>query len=96
MIGALEAVKVSPVSMTVRMYEVIGDPPLSAGTVNVTIALSSPRVAVTAVGASGIEAGMIAFEVGEMLVPAAFVAVAWNLYVVPFVRPVMVQLVAGE
>jgi hypothetical protein len=39
---------------------------------------------------------MIAFEVGDVLVPAELVATAWNLYVVPFVNPVIVQLVAGE
>jgi hypothetical protein len=61
------------------MYEVIGDPPLSAGAVNVTVALSSPRIAVTAVGDPGIDAGMIAFEVGDVLVPAALVAIALNL-----------------
>jgi hypothetical protein len=72
-------VKVSPVSITVKIYEVIGDPPLSAGAVKVTTALSSPRVAVTAVGASGIEAGTIEFEVGDVLVPAELVATAWNL-----------------
>ena len=57
----------------------IADPPLSAGAVKVTVAVSSPRVAVTAVGTPGIDAGMIALESGEVLVPAELVATAWNL-----------------
>jgi hypothetical protein len=64
--------------------------------VKVTVALSSPRCAVTAVGAPGIDAGTIELERGEVLVPAEFVAIAWNLYVLPLVSPVMVQLVDGE
>ena len=73
----------------------MADPPLSAGGVNATTALSSPRVAVTAVGASGIEAGIIAFDGADVVVPAELVAVAINLYVSPFVNPVITQLVAG-
>jgi hypothetical protein len=41
------------------------------------------------------EAGVIEFESDDVDVPAAFVALAWNLYVFPFVRPVITQLVAG-
>jgi hypothetical protein len=78
-IGELVLVNVSPVSTTVSVYEVIGVPPLSAGAANVTVAVSSPRVAVTVVGASGIEAGIIELERPEVEVPAAFVATAWNL-----------------
>ena len=61
------------------MYEVIGEPPLSAGATKVTVAVSSPRVAVTVVGASGIEAGIIELDKADVVVPAAFVAIAWNL-----------------
>ena len=57
----------------------ITDPPSSAGGVKATIALSSPRVAVTAVGTSGIEAGIIAFDGDDVVAPAEFVAVAINL-----------------
>ncbi len=78
-IGELVLVNVSPVSTTVSVYEVIGVPPLSAGAANVTVAVSSPRVAVTVVGAPGIEAGIIELERLEVVVPAAFVATAWNL-----------------
>jgi hypothetical protein len=77
------------------VYEVIGEPPLSAGAAKVTVAVSSPRVAVTVVGASGIEAGIIELDKADVVVPAAFVATAWNLYVVPFVKPVITQLTAG-
>ena len=73
----------------------IGDPPLSAGAANETVAVSSPRIAVTVVGAPGIDAGTIEFESVDVVVPAALVALAWNLYVFPFVRPVITQLVAG-
>jgi hypothetical protein len=61
------------------VYEVIGDPPLSAGATKVTVAVSSPRVAVTVVGASGIDAGVIELDSPDVVVPAAFVATAWNL-----------------
>jgi hypothetical protein len=74
---------------------VIGDPPLSAGAAKLTVAVSSPRTAVTVVGAPGIDAGMVEFESVEVVVPAALVALAWNLYVSPFVSPVITQLVAG-
>ncbi len=55
------------------------EPPLSLGGVKATVAVSSPRVAVTAVGAPGIEAGTIALDGEEVVEPAAFVAVAINL-----------------
>ena len=73
----------------------IGVPPLSAGAAKVTVAVSSPRTAATVVGAPGIDAGMIEFESDEVVLPAELVAVALNLYVSPFVRPVITQLVAG-
>ena len=73
----------------------IAEPPSSAGATNVTVAVSSPRVAVTVVGAPGIAAGVIELESEDVVVPAAFVAVARNLYVLPLVRPVITQLVAG-
>ena len=57
----------------------ITEPPLSVGGVKATVAVSSPRVAVTAVGAPGIEAGTIALDGEEVVEPAAFVAVAINL-----------------
>ena len=55
------------------------EPPLSLGGVKATVAVSSPRVAVTAVGSPGIEAGTIALDGEEVVDPAAFVAVAINL-----------------
>jgi hypothetical protein len=61
------------------VYEVIAEPPLSAGAAKVTVAVSSPRVAVTVVGGPGIEAGTIALDGAEVVEPAAFVAVAMNL-----------------
>jgi hypothetical protein len=50
-----------------------------------------PPIALTLVGAPGTVAGVIELLVlDEMLVPAVFVAVTMNVYVVPLVRPVIV------
>jgi hypothetical protein len=47
------------------------------------------------VGTPGLDAGTIELDGDEVVDPAAFVAVAINLYVSPFVNPVITQLVAG-
>ena len=53
----------------------IGLPPVFAGGVNVTVAWAFPAVAVTAVGASGADAGVTLFDGADGgLVPIALVA----------------------
>ena len=55
------------------------------------VACPFPAVAVPIVGAFGVVAGTTELLVPDaVLVPNAFVAVTVNVYVVPFVRPVMV------
>ena len=83
-------VAVNPPGLDVTVYEVILDPPLFPGAEKVIVAWPLPRVAVPIVGASGVVAGVTALDaLDALLVPAAFVAVTVNVYVVPFVRPVM-------
>jgi hypothetical protein len=75
----------------VTVYVVIAEPPFELGALNVTVASPLPAVAVPIVGASGTVAGTIELLVADaVLVPTAFVAVTVNVYVVPFVRPVMI------
>jgi hypothetical protein len=72
------------------VYEVIAEPPLLAGGVNDTVACPFPTVAVPIIGALGTVAGTTELLVADaVLVPTALVAVTVNVYVVPFVRPVM-------
>jgi len=62
------------------------------------VAAASAAVAVTALGAAGTPApdGVTGFEFEDAgPVPTSFVAVTVKVYVVPFVRPEMVALVAG-
>jgi hypothetical protein len=75
---------------------VIALPPLDVGGVRVTVAVSSPTVAINDVGAPGTVAAITAIDTVEVSeIPIAFVAVATYLYSVPFVSPLTVQLVAG-
>ena len=91
MIGDEAPYATNPPVLEVTAYEVIADPPSELGGVNVIVASPLPRVAVPIVGASGTVAGTTEFDVAEeILVPFAFVAVTVNVYVVPFVRPVIV------
>jgi hypothetical protein len=77
------------------VYDVMAEPPLLTGGVNVIVASPLPRTAVTLVGAFGVVAGVIELLVDdEELVPFAFVAVTVNVYIVPLVRPVIKVLVA--
>jgi hypothetical protein len=56
--------------------------------------VDSNEVAATPVGAPGTVDGVAEFDATEAaLVPALFVAVTVNVYEVPFVRPVTVQVV---
>ncbi len=75
-----EVETVAPVWTTVTVYPVIGVPPVLPGAVQVTVALASPAIAETPVGAPGTSAGTIATDATEaVLVPAAFVAVTVNV-----------------
>jgi hypothetical protein len=63
--------------------------------VNETVAEPFPATAFTPVGASGFPAGVTADEVVPLEVPVELVAVALNVYAVPFVRGEIEQDVAG-
>ncbi len=77
--------------LDVTVYDVIDEPPLLTGAVKVTVACPLPAVAVPIVGASGTVEGVTELDTADaVLVPTAFVAVTVKVYVVPFVRPVMV------
>ena len=90
-IGDEPPVALKPPVFEVTVYEVIADPPLLAGALNVIVACPFPAVAVPIVGAPGTVAGTTALLVfDEILVPTLFVAVTVNVYVVPFVNPVTV------
>ena len=55
------------------------------------VACPLPAVALTLVGAPGTPIGVTEFDaVDDALVPAAFVAVTLNVYVVPLLKPVIV------
>jgi hypothetical protein len=89
-IGDDPPVAVAPV-LDVTVYDVIAEPPVLAGAVNVTVALPFPYTAETFVGEPGVVAGVTALDaVEDALVPIALVAVTVNVYAVPFVRPVIV------
>ena len=60
----------------VTVYEVISEPPLSAGAFHATVAASPPGVAATLVGALGMLIGVTDADGGDGgLVPKVFVAV---------------------
>jgi len=65
-----------PPGEAVAVYDVIGEPPLEAGGVNVTVACVFPAVAVPIVGGPGTAAGVTLFVGGDAgPVPTALVAV---------------------
>ena len=67
---------VRPPGEDVAVYEVIGEPPVDAGGVKVTVACEIPAVAVPIVGGPGTAAGVTLFEGADAgPVPTAFVAV---------------------
>ena len=69
--------------------------PFAAGAVHVTTRRPSPRVATTFVGTPGIAVGVTDADGAEAAdAPTAFVALTENVYAVPLVRPVTVQVVA--
>ena len=66
--------------LEVTVYEVIVEPPLLTGALNVIVASPFPRVAVPIVGAPGVVAGTIELVVAEATpVPAELVAVTVNV-----------------
>ena len=71
----------------------IAEPPVDGGAVHDTTAWVLPETPDTAVGAPGPVAGVTAEETPE-LQPTLFVAFTVNVYAVPLVRPVTVQVVA--
>ena len=69
----------------------IADPPSDDGAVQLTPTCPLPRVAVNPVGAPGIVAGLARMDEEGGPLPTTFVATTVNEYVVPFVRPEIVQ-----
>jgi len=70
--------------------------PLAPAPENEIVAWPSPMVAESDVGGVGKPAGIAAAEVADATpVPMLFIAFAVNVYEVPFVSPVILQLVAG-
>ena len=75
----------------------IADPPSLDGTVQVMLIVPPVPVPLTPEGADGTPAGVTDAELveAEVELPAVFVAVAVNVYAVPFVNGAIVQLVPG-
>ena len=75
------------------------EPPVEAGAVHdveMVVALAAtPGVSVTAVGAPGAATAVADAEADAAPVPIPLVAVTVRVYVVPAVRPVIVQFVVG-
>jgi hypothetical protein len=87
-------VQVNEPEVEVTVYSVIADPPFDAGAVQEICTDVLPRSATTSVGASGTVAGTTALEATEAVEsPTAFVAITVNVYEVPLVNPVTMQLV---
>jgi hypothetical protein len=89
------AVQVCSPSIEVKRIAVTDSPPLPVRVAQfpdaATVAVSSPAIAVTDVGASATPAILIGADaVDESERPTAFVAETLNVYVEPFVRPVTV------
>jgi hypothetical protein len=79
-------------STEVTVYPVTAAP-LAAAVDHDTVARASPATAVIMSGAVGTATGTTAGEGAEAVdVPTRFVAVATNVYVVPLVSPVIVQV----
>jgi len=92
-VAGLVTVQVRLPGNAVTVYDA-GAPPVPAATV--TVADPSPATAVGTSGVPGASIGLTLFDAADPLeVPAAFVAVAENVYGVPLVRPVTVHEVAG-
>jgi hypothetical protein len=87
-----------PDVLGVTTYEVIVLPPLLLGAVQDTVAVVSPALAVTPVGAAGTDSAVGVTEldaVDAAPLPTELVAVTVNVYAVPGVSPLMFALVTG-
>ena len=87
---AWDTVPVNAPGSEVAVYVVIAEPPLDAGAVNATVTDVDPdAVTVPIVGAPGTPSGVTDADAPDAPeVSRAFVAVAVNVYGVPFARPV--------
>jgi hypothetical protein len=80
----------------VTVYPVIVAPPLLAGAVHDTVAWAAPETPTTEVGAPGTASGVTEPEdADDELLPTALVAVTLNVYGLPLVSPLTVQLVVA-
>ena len=70
----------------------IGLPPVDAGAVQVIVAWEFPAAADGLITAEGTDAGVDGLVVAAGLSPLAFVATIENVYAVPLVKPVTVQV----
>lgn len=95
--AAVAVITDPPVEVTaVTVYPVIGEPPLLAGGVHVTLADALPALASPIVGAAAADAGVTGSDSAEAaLSPMALMATTRRAYECPFVRPVTVPLVAA-
>ena len=89
----VELTQTIPPGEDVTVYCVMGSP-LSTDAVHVTKLDASPVAATTLVGTDGKAAGVAGLDAADEVVPAALVADTTTVYLVPLVRPVIVQLVA--
>jgi hypothetical protein len=69
------------------VYWRMGDPPVLAGAVNVTVAKAFPATAETLVGAPGIVAGVVGLVKVGSEGPIPLIALTANVYAVPLVSP---------
>ena len=80
----------------VTVYPVIAEPPVLDGADHETVTEESPNTPDTPLGAPGTVAGTTDADAEEAEpVPALFVAVTENVYEVPLVRPITVQVVVA-
>ena len=92
--AVVAVVQVDEPGEDVTVYAVIVDPPLTDGADHDTATEESPNTPDTPVGTPGTVAGTTAADAEEAEpAPALFVAETVKVYDVPFVRPVIVQLV---
>ena len=89
----VDVVQVNEPGDEVTVYNVISLPPLLIGAVHDTVIEESPNCVVAAEGEPGIDAGTTAADVMAEPEPTAFSATTENVYAVPFVSPLTVQLV---
>jgi hypothetical protein len=97
--GEVAEAHVNDPGVDVTVYVVIADPPILAGGDHDTLADAASGEATTFIGAPGTAPAVGVTPVDAVdaaLVPTEFVAVAVNVYVVPFVSPVTVQVNVGD